>query len=201
MLGDVTAISFVRRLGSGRTKPPLLDCETAGGERVEVVAKLSGSACGIHGVLREAVMALHLVDGFIDALPRDQPELAQQMRVSVFPTFGCCKLPPGFSVWSADREINEQAIEAAAEIFAFDALTLNADRRLKNPNCLWNGKSFAIFDHELGLDSAQVGTILLPAPWQQNGLAMLTHGEGEHVLYRETARAISNTIAGRMARH
>jgi hypothetical protein len=127
---------------------------------------------------------VQLVDGFIEALPLTQLELAQQMRMSVFPTFGCCKFPPGFSVWSADREIDDQAIEAAAEIFAFDALTLNADRRLKNPNCLWNGKSFAIFDHELALDSAQVGTILLPAPWQPNGLTMLTQGEGEHVLFR-----------------
>jgi hypothetical protein len=198
MLGDVTAISFVRRMGSGRTKPPLLDCERAGGERVEVVAKLSG-ACGVHGILREAIMALlgadlglpvpepvvvGLVDGFVDALPRDQADLAQQMRASLFPTFGCCRLPSGFSVWSADREISDQAIEAAAEIFAFDALTLNADRRVKNPNCLWNGKVFAIFDHELALDSAQVGTFLLPAPWQPNGFAMLTQGDGEHVLFR-----------------
>jgi hypothetical protein len=59
----------------------------------------------------------------------------------------------------------------------------DADRRLKNPNCLWNGNSFAIFDNELALDSAQVGTILLPAPWQPNGLTMLTHGEGEHVFF------------------
>ena len=198
MLDNVTALSFVKRLGSGRTKPPLLDCERASGERVEVVAKLSG-ACGIHGVLREAVMALlgadlglpvpepvlvRLVDGFVDALPRDQAELAHQIRGSVFPTYGCCRLPPGFSIWSADREISDQAVEAAAEIFAFDALTLNADRRVKNPNCLWDGKAFAIFDHELALDSSQVGTILLPAPWQPNGFAMLTQGDGEHVLFR-----------------
>jgi HipA-like kinase len=198
VLEDVTAISFVRRLGSGRTKPPLFDCERVNGERIEVIAKLSGSGCGVHGILREAVMALlaadlglpvpepvlvYLVDGFIEALPRDQPKLAQEMQQSLFPTFGSRRLPPGFSVWAADREINEQSVEAAAEIFAFDALTLNADRRLKNPNCLWNGRSFAIFDHELGLDSAQVGTLLLPAPWQPNGLGALTQGEGEHVLF------------------
>jgi hypothetical protein len=198
VLGDVTAISFLKRLGSGRTKPPLLDCERANGDRIEVIAKLSGSGCGVHGIVREAVMALlaadlglpvaepvlvHLIDGFIGALPRDQAQLAHEMQQSVFPTFGCRRLPPGYSVWAADREINEQSVEAAAEIFTFDALTLNADRRSRNPNCLWNGKSFAIFDHEMGLDSAQVGTFLLPAPWQPNGLGALTQGQGEHVLF------------------
>jgi hypothetical protein len=126
---------------------------------------------------------VNLVDGFIEALPRDQPLLAQEMRQSVFPTFGSRRLPSGFSIWGPDREITDQSVEAAAEIFAFDALTLNADRRLKNPNCLWNGRSFAIFDHELGLDSGQVGTILLPAPWQPNGLEMMIRGEGEHILF------------------
>jgi hypothetical protein len=176
----------------------LFDCERSTGERIEVIAKLSGSGCGVHGILRETVMALlaadlglpvpepvlvHLVDGFIDALPREQSQLAQEMRQSLFPTFGCRRLPAGFSVWPADGEISEQSVEAAAEIFAFDALTLNVDRRVKNPNCQWNGKSFAVFDHELALDSAQVGTFLLPAPWQPKGLAMLTQGDGKHVLF------------------
>lgn len=126
---------------------------------------------------------VHLIDGFVDALPGEQSQLAQEMRQSVFPTFGCRRLPAGFSVWAADSEISEQSVEAAAEIFAFDALTLNVDRRAKNPNCQWNGKSFAIFDHELALDSAQIGTFLLPAPWQPNGLVMLTQGDGKHALF------------------
>jgi hypothetical protein len=125
-----------------------------------------------------------LVEGFTDALPGDQVTLAEELSQSVFPTFGCCKLPPGFSVWSADREIAAHAVESAAEVFTFDALTLNPDRRVSNPNCLWNGTSFAIFDHEMALDAVTVGTALFPAPWQTGGLYSLTQGAGEHVLYK-----------------
>ncbi len=199
MLERVTATSFMKRLGSGRTKPPLLDCERSNGERLEVVAKLSGSGCGPHGVVREAIMAMlgadlglpvpepvlvGLVEGFIEALPKEQAALAHELRYSLLPTFGCCRIPAGFSVWSSVREIAAQAIEAAGEIFAFDALTLNPDRRVSNPNCQWNGTSFAIFDHEMGLDVATVGTVLLPAPWQAGGLHSLIQGPGEHVLYK-----------------
>jgi hypothetical protein len=199
MLERVTATAFLKRMGSGRTKPPLLDCERQNGDRVEVVAKFSGSGCGPHGIVREAIMAMlaadlglpvpepvlvDLVEGFIEALPPEQAALAYELRSSLSPTFGCCRLPAGFSVWSSDRELEAPAIEAAAEIFAFDALTLNPDRRASNPNCQWNGTCFAIFDHEMALDSAMVGTTLMPAPWQDGGLSALVRGPGEHILYR-----------------
>ncbi len=199
MLERVTATSFLRRLGTGRTKPPLLDCERQNGGRVEVVAKLAGSGCGPHGIVRETIMAMlaadlglpvsepvlvDLIEGFVDALPGDQAALAHELNQSLLPTFGCCKLPAGFSVWSSDREVAAQAVESAAEVFAFDALTLNPDRRVSNPNCQWNGTSFAIFDHEMALDSTLIGTAMLPAPWQNGGLHSLTQGPGEHVLYR-----------------
>jgi hypothetical protein len=198
MLDSVTAVRFAQRLGSGRTRPPLLGCERSSGEEIEVVAKLSGSDCRMIGIAREAIMALlaadlrlpisepflvQPIDGFIDALPRAESALAGEMRNSVFPTFGSLKFPSGFMIWSRERLLDEDLIEPAAEIFAFDALTLNPDRRATNPNCQCNGTDFAIFDHEYGLMADGAGSILVPAPWQRDGIGMLTQGDGEHVLY------------------
>lgn len=128
--------------------------------------------------------SVQLIDGFIDALPRSQAALADEMRQSIFPTFGCRKLPPGFTIWNKERVLSESLLESAAEIFAFDALTLNPDRRSTNPNCQCNGAAFAIFDHEYALMTHGIGGALLPPPWQRDGLRALTHGDGEHVLYQ-----------------
>lgn len=56
----------------------------------------------------------------------------------------------------------------ATEIFAFDAIIANADRRPVNPNCLSNGKTLAIFDHELAfLIDGIIGWL---PPWESGAL-------------------------------
>ena len=92
-------------------------------------------------------------------------------------------MPAGFAIWTADRRIPDDMVEQAAEIFAFDALALNADRRPDNPNCQWNGSTFAIFDHDLTLLADQVGTIFAPYPWTPGALDMLASGPGQHLMY------------------
>jgi HipA-like kinase len=162
------------------------------------VAKFSAGQCGLNGIIREALMSMlasdldlpipepflmKSEDGFIDALPADEVALARSMRSSVFPTFACRQFPPGFHLWSADLRLQERQVETAAEVFAFDALTMNPDRKVTNPNCMFNGIGFAIYDHELALVTAGLGT-LLPPPWKSGALDTLCHGAGEHLLFR-----------------
>lgn len=52
----------------------------------------------------------------------------------------------------------------AAEVFAFDALIANADRRIDNPNCLFLGPDLAIIDHELAFITE--GVIGWRPPWE-----------------------------------
>jgi len=194
----VTAIRFIRALTSGRTKPALFDCERRSGEAVSVVAKFSSGQCGLNGIIRETLMSVLASDlnlpvpepflmqverELIDSLPDEEAALAGCMRSSVFPTFACRQLPPGFHSWSADLRFPDRHIETAAEIFAFDALTLNPDRKVTNPNCMFNGKEFCIFDHELALATAGLGS-LLPPPWKPGALDTLCQGAGEHLLFR-----------------
>lgn len=201
VLDHVLATRFLKRMTTGRNCPVLLSCDVdgGGGDSVEVVAKFSSAECGVAGLAREALTAMlaadlglpvpepmlvGLVDGFVDALPPDADEVRNLMLGSVIPTFGCAKLPPGFFVWTSDRRIDDRMLEQGAEIFAFDVLTLNADRRPDNPNCQSNGSTFAIFDHDLALLAGQVGTIFAPAPWTMGGASTATSGPGEHLLYR-----------------
>jgi hypothetical protein len=155
----VTAVRFLRALTSGRTRPALFDCERESGDAVSVVAKFSAGECGLNGIIREALMSMlgsdldlpvpepflmKSEDGFIDALPADEAVLARSMRSSVFPTFACRQFPSGFFLWSADLRLHDRHLETAAEVFAFDALTMNPDRKVTNPNCMFNGTEFAI---------------------------------------------------------
>lgn len=56
----------------------------------------------------------------------------------------------------------------AAEVFAFDALIANADRRVDNPNCLFLGPDLAIIDHELAFITE--GVIGWRPPWEIGSL-------------------------------
>lgn len=200
MLELVKAVRFIKMMGSGRNRPVLFGCEeTDGGDLVEVVVKFSSPQCGVGGIIREAISALLaadldlpvprpflvvLDDGLLDAMDMVPKDAVDSMRDSRFPTFGSQFAGVGASTYSPARTISARSELEAAEIFAFDALTLNADRRVQNSNLLYDGQRFVMFDHELALNCAGVGRLINPAPWQAQGLAHFTQGNSQHVLYR-----------------
>lgn len=187
MLDLVTAVRFDKRMGSGKTKPILLACADGDGNEVEVVTKLSaGLERGLGGLVAEAIAAMLAAD--LD-LPVPEPFLVRMDRdfVAGLPdaeirtlashsapvAFGSKKLPPGFSTWPIEKAVPRNLRNAAAEIFAFDALIQNADRRAGNPNCLCDGKSFAVFDHELAFVTE--GIIGWRPPWEAGALEHYRH--------------------------
>ena len=165
MLDRVTAIRFDGRVQTGRTMPCRLSCETATGDEVEVVAKLSaGCDRGVGALVSEAIAAMLAADldlpvpepflvrldpEFVATIP-DQT-VAEIARRSNPVAFGSKSLPPGFTSWPVGKSVPKDALNIAAEVFAFDALIANADRRRENPNCLFSGTNLAILDHELAL--------------------------------------------------
>lgn len=70
----------------------------------------------------------------------------------------------------------------AAEIFAFDALIQNPDRRPENPNYLFDGRNLAIFDHELAFVTD--GIIGWRPPWELGGLDLIK-GSNRHVFFTD----------------
>lgn len=69
---------------------------------------------------------------------------------------------------------------AASEIFAFDALIQNADRRQVNPNLLTNGEEVFLCDHEQAF-SFLAGVIGWQPPWAGHGTEFLRN----HVFFQQ----------------
>ena len=182
MLDAVTAVRFDGRVQSGKTKPCRLACETVAGDEVEVVAKLSaGCERGVAALVSEAVAAVLAADlglpvpepylvtvdaDFVAAIP--DAEIVELARRSNTIWYGSKRLPSGYTTWPVGRQVPKDAIPVAAEIFAFDALIANFDRRPENPNCLFLGASLAIFDHELAFLTE--GIIGWRPPWETGSL-------------------------------
>lgn len=177
MLNQVTAVRFDGRAKSGRTIPCRLMCEAADGAEIEVVAKFSaGCDRKVTALVMEAIAAMLAADldlpvpepflvnlepEFIAGLPDET--VAKMARHSNPIAFGSRHLPPGYTNWPVGKTIPKDAIATAAEILAFDALIVNDDRRPANPNCLFNGASLAIYDHEMAFFSE--GIIGWQPPW------------------------------------
>lgn len=177
MLTHVTAVRFDGRVQTGRTVPCRLTCEAADGTEVEVVAKFSeGCDRKVTALVMEAIAAMLAADldlpvpepflvivepEFIAGLPDEF--VATMARRSSPVAFGSKHLPPGYTSWPVGKSIPKDAFATAAEIFAFDALIVNDDRRSANPNCLFSGASLAIYDHEMAFFTE--GIIGWQPPW------------------------------------
>ncbi len=107
------------------------------------------------------------------------PSKTTEIEGSVGLNFGTQALI-GFNTWPVDKHIPEIQWDAAVEIFAFDALIQNPDRRHSNPNLLTKGDTVVIFDHEVAF-SFLLDIFPSPSPWDLNGQGYLA----EHVFYRQ----------------
>ena len=162
MLELLTAIRFEKVVSSGRSQPCLLVCENEAGEEVEVLAKLREHPQIMPGgLLAEAVAALLALDldlpvqtpyriaiekAFADTVP--DAALRTVFQKSQGLNFGCAKWAPGYTIWPRDKVPSKDMKQSLMEIFAFDGLIQNPDRRQANPNCAFLGNNLLIFDHE-----------------------------------------------------
>ena len=156
MIRRLTAIQFERFMTSGRTSPGLCGCEDQSGAMVgEYVVKLRG-AVGEVGLLNELFTArlaghfglaspepalIAIDQALVDLVANTQPSQAVRIRDSVGLNFGT-KALSGVSTWPVDKFIPDAMWQAAVDIFAFDALVQNPDRRFTNPNLFTRGGQF-----------------------------------------------------------
>ena len=191
--------TFNRTLNSRRTRPPILACEDANGESAgEFVIKFRGGIeTGVAGLACEVVASV-LADELGLATPapaiveidhktaaliqKIAPTFATVVGNSVGLNFGSEILQSGFSSWPVGKSIPLGLRQAALEVFAFDALIQNPDRKYSNPNLLSNGKELCLIDHELAF-SFLYEIASSSHPWE------LSHSNfdvlKEHVFYRE----------------
>ncbi|AKO08543.1 HipA family kinase [Xanthomonas oryzae pv. oryzicola] len=193
MLENVQAVRFVDELSSGRNRPWLLEAERSDGEVVEVVAKLGSAECGLGGLVREAYGAmlgsdldLPVSESFVVELSADflgtlRPEL--RAKVGEHPlAFGSKFIPSMLSVQS-HTVLPTDLLQQAAEALTFDAGIVNSDRLVRKPNCLTDGRSLLLIDHELSLNLQGRG-FLMQDPWLPGALDLMTRPPAEHLFYR-----------------
>lgn len=197
MLDFVTATRFDRPMSSGKSRPSLIVCERESGEEVEVIAKFSeGFERKAGALVAEAVAAMLAADlkiptpepflvrvdkAFTDMLQALDPVTAFRMSKSVPVAFGSRKLPAGFTVCLPEQKLRKGMATTAAEIFAFDALIQNSDRRPEVPNCLSNGDEFACIDHELAFMTE--GVLGWQPPWIPGSLESYRNSN-THLFFR-----------------
>ena len=109
-----------------------------------------------------------------------RPEIARLAEHSIGLNFGSQRLPPGVGTWPKDKAVPVMLRPLAAEIFAFDVLTQNPDRRRDNPNVLWSGEDVYLCDHEQAF-SFLAGVIGWQPPWTGQGLDFYRN----HVFYQQ----------------
>ena len=192
MLELLTATRFEKVMGSGLTQPCLLVCENEAGEEVEVVAKLRGHPQMMPGgLLAEAVASLLALDLDLPVQTPYRIEIGQAFAATVPDAalrsviqkseglnFGCAKWAPGYTIWPRDKTPSREMKQGVMEIFAFDGLIQNPDRRQTNPNCAFLGSSLLIFDHESAFSHFM--DILPVAPWKAGGLGFLK----DHIFFQ-----------------
>lgn len=191
MLESVQAVRFVKDLGSGRNVPWLLEAERPNGDVVEVVAKLGSAECGLGGLVREAYssmlaadLGLPVSEPFVVSLSEEfisELTPAQQVRCMGQTTcFGCMFIPHMLQVQPS--VLSPALLKVAGNTLAFDAGVLNVDRLRSKPNCLTNGTSLLLIDHELSLNLHGRG-FLFCDPWTTSALNAMTTGPSTHLFY------------------
>jgi hypothetical protein len=182
MLTTVTATRFIKQMGSGRTKPCLLECEDDAGNVVELVVKYSAALMEKEKNLAlEAIVAmlaadlrLPIAEPFVVEISQDfistitDGTLATRLKDSCNLAFGSA-LKTGVSAWLMNQTVTTGQSQTAAEIAVFDQIVINSDRRPMNPNCLFSGDELVIIDHELCF----ARFLFWQEPWAEGGLKEL----------------------------
>src|SRR5271157_87607 len=183
-------------MGSGRTKPALFQCSDAGGNPAgEYVVKFKGGIeSGVTGLVCELVASLMapqlglfapqpaivtIHPTIAQLLPSGEQALAATIRRSGGLNFATKVLVGGFGTWPVDAPIPFSVRPQATEVFAFDALTQNADRRFNNPNLLRLGDQIFVIDHDETF-SFLYALNAPSSPWNLEQLGFLE----QHVFFR-----------------
>ena len=158
---ELTATQFFKPMSTGRNHPLLLGCENAGGDTFEVVVKFRGREMTGMAQSAELLTAL-LADDLGLQVPQaavvDVPagfesviaerDAAKLVKGSSGLNFGSVHLGAGFTTWPPGRNPVGAQRDQAADIFAFDTLIQNADRRAVNPNLWARSDKLGVYDHE-----------------------------------------------------
>lgn len=178
-------------MSSGRNAPLLMTCEyTANNGAIkldEYVIKLFGDPGLSKGHLARELFTSSLASVLglstplstiirIDehtSFPGIDTAITERINKSRGLNYGS-KFMPGMKIF---RSILDDHLQDATDIFAFDMLAQNMDRRKDNPNILWGKEGFILIDHEMAFPCATPIQWLgkFPEPWEVNQFSPKNH--------------------------
>ena len=203
-ISNVVATTYMDVNRTGRNRPCTFSCVNENNQSEDYVVKF-------HGVLGSSIIfelyasilgrALGiLVPDFaiVHIDPRMQAAIQDRIARENFqkspgPHFGSQHLGNGYTVLNKGYTItnNESVLEQALNVFAFDMLIQNSDRRSEgtvgNPNILFKGNEIVAIDHELSFSF--VNLIGSPTdPWDIRS----TNLPYKHIFYRQLSKYANN---------
>jgi hypothetical protein len=164
LVEQLEAEQFFGFTANGYSRPARVRCARADGTKVEVYVKFIGGVQEREfGLVSELLCSLfarelglnvptpflvNLSTEFLAGVPKPAQDLVKR---SLGLNFGSQSLPAGFSVVPPEPRVPFILRAAAAEIFAFDVIFQNLDRKQDNPNLLWDRTTIQMIDHERAL--------------------------------------------------
>src|SRR6185312_540198 len=146
---------------SGLSRPARVRCARGDGSKIDVYLKFKGSVqerefslftellcsqLGMElGLNVPAPFVINLSREFLAGVPKSAQDI---VRRSIGLNFGSASVPAGFSFVPSEPRVPMILRNSAAEIFAFDVITQNCDRKSDNPNLLWDRNRIMMIDHE-----------------------------------------------------
>ena len=148
------ATAYLRKVHTGRTKPAIFQCDDLGGNDVgQFVVKLKGGlengvtgltcellsslVAGELGVMTVPLALIEIDPALSQVISEKDSDMRKIVKNSAGVNFATEVLVGGYGTWPVDKAIPISARQLASEIFSFDALIQNPDRRVNNPNLLW----------------------------------------------------------------
>jgi hypothetical protein len=161
LVEQLEAEQFFGFTANGYSRPARVGCTRPDGTKVEAYVKFIGGVQQREfGLVSELLCSLsasalglsvptpyivNLSPEFLAGVPKPAEDL---VRRSLGLNFGSESLPAGFSVVPPEPRVPIVLRRAAAEIFAFDVIFQNRDRKQDNPNLLWDRTKIQMIDHE-----------------------------------------------------
>jgi hypothetical protein len=195
---QLTATQFIKPMSTGRNHPLLLGCENAGGDSFELVVKFRGKEMDAKAQIAELVTAqladdlgLQVPQAAVVDIPAGfdaiiaEKDLAAMVKSSPGFNFGSVNLGAGFTTWPPGRNPVGTQRDQAADVFAFDTLIQNPDRRAVNPNLWARSDKLGVLDHEQAFSFLALPIIGgAPKPWQAAKQPKSFQFLEEHIFYR-----------------
>jgi hypothetical protein len=177
------ALRFDRTIGTGRTKPLVIECARGvrdDHERRSLVVKArslpevteSGMFCELIGNLLARDFGIDTPAPGLVTLSSDFVEVANHalrnhgLRLEPGFGVGCELLPKGFTSPILGSALSEEELPQAALIYGYDLIVQNPDRHPRNPNLLTKGGRLVAIDFNLAFSFIVPVFGKQPEPWE-----------------------------------